>query len=66
MVSKGASMAIKARIGAGEWDMLICDDCTHLWHDEDVDPGWTDEPEGDATLNCPACGGSQIVREERC
>lgn len=58
-------MAIKARIGAGQWDMLICDDCSHLWHDEDVDVAGTDEPEEGGAVSCPSCGGSKIVREER-
>lgn len=59
-------MAIRARLGAGEWDMLICDDCTQLWHDSDVDPTWTDDPEeGGHGTECPSCGSTRVVREER-
>ena len=59
-------MAIKARLGAGEWDMLVCENCEHLWHGLDVDPTWTDDPEGEhGASECPSCGGTSVVREER-
>lgn len=57
-------MAIKARLGAGEWDMLTCEDCGHTWYAPDIDPEWTDETEqGDA--ECPHCSSTKVTREER-
>ena len=58
-------MGIRARIGAGEWDLLVCEACGHIWQDPDIDPAWTDEPElGHA--ECPSCHETRrIVREER-
>lgn len=59
-------MAIKARIGAGEWDILVCDSCSHLWHDIDIDHSWSDEPEDRGSgIECPSCSSSNIIREER-
>ncbi len=57
-------MGIEARIGAGEWDMLFCQDCHNGWSDSDIDPTWTDDPE-EGEVRCPACGSANVIREER-
>lgn len=57
-------MAIKARIGAGEWDMLLCQECGSTWHGQDLDPAWTDDPEAGG-IECPECHSAKVVREER-
>ena len=57
-------MAIKARIGAGQWDVLICEECQHSWNDTDIDPTWTDEPEA-GEVQCPHCSSQKVTREER-
>lgn len=57
-------MAIKAKLGAGEWDMLFCQDCDNTWHGLDSDPTWTDDPEHGAT-ECPECHSNNVMREER-
>jgi hypothetical protein len=57
-------MAIKAKLGAGQWDMLVCEACGQNWAGLDVDPEWTDEPESGQT-DCPACGSDKVIREER-
>ena len=58
-------MSIKARIGAGVWDFLLCQDCDHYWTAPDVDLEWTDDPEADPIDECPSCGSTKVVREER-
>ena len=61
---RGTYMSIKARLGAGQWDILVCEECQHTWNMPDIDPTWTDEPEpGDA--ECPACFSTKVTREER-
>lgn len=57
-------MAIRAKLGAGEWDMLLCQACGHYWLDKDIDPRWTDEPE-EGHADCPTCFSTDVVREER-
>ena len=57
-------MGVKAKIGAGTWDMLTCEDCGHSWTDADVDLEWTDDPEAGAG-HCPGCQSERVVREER-
>lgn len=57
-------MGVKARLGAGVWDLLSCEDCGHSWTDNDVNHEWTDEPEPGDT-HCPSCGSAKVVREER-
>jgi hypothetical protein len=58
-------MAIKAKLGAGVWDWLICQECDHSWTAPDLDLEWTDDPERDLNDTCPTCGSSNVVREER-
>lgn len=36
---------MKAKLGAGVWDLLFCEECKHSWADQDVDYEWTDDPE---------------------
>ncbi len=57
-------MAIRAKLGAGEWDLLFCQDCGHSWSDHDLSLDWTDEPE-QGQAECPTCASSSVVREER-
>ena len=57
-------MGIKAKIGAGVWDMLTCEECGHSWTASDLDLEWTDEPETGA-VECPGCHSDRVVREER-
>ena len=57
-------MSIKAKLGAGVWDFLMCEDCNHYWTRPDVNPEWTDDPE-QGISECPCCGSSRVVREER-
>ena len=57
-------MAIKARLEAGVWDMLTCEDCGHFWTAADIDFEWTDDPEM-GQIECPGCHSSRVVREER-
>ena len=59
-------MAIQAKWGAGTWDMLICEDCTHMWNGLDIDFEWTDDPEpGGHGIHCPSCDSTKVMREER-
>lgn len=55
---------VKARLGAGQWDILVCEECGHTWHTEDLDPEWTDDPEHGDT-QCPNCSSAKVTREER-
>ncbi len=57
-------MAIKAKLGAGVWDFLICVDCNASWTDHDVDHEWTDDPEA-GVVECPRCQSTKVIREER-
>ncbi len=57
-------MGVKAKIGAGVWDMLTCEDCGNSWTSSDVDFEWTDDPEAGA-IECPGCQSHRVVREER-
>jgi DNA-directed RNA polymerase subunit RPC12/RpoP len=57
-------MAVKAKIGAGVWDMLLCEHCTHSWTVNDLDYEWTDDPE-EGAIACPRCGSEHTIREER-
>ena len=57
-------MAVKAKIGAGVWDALFCEDCSHSWAGEDLDHEWTDDPEAGA-VECPQCHSGKVAREER-
>ncbi len=57
-------MGIKAKLGAGEWDMLTCEECGHQWASSDVNYEWTDDPE-DGGIECPGCSSPKVVREER-
>lgn len=57
-------MAIRAKIGAGLWDLLFCQECDASWTDNDIDPEWTDDPEH-GEVPCPSCGSDNVVREER-
>lgn len=57
-------MAIKAKIGAGVWDSLHCEDCDHSWTAEDIDYEWTDDPEAGG-VDCPQCHSYKVTREER-
>ena len=57
-------MSIKAKLGAGEWDMLVCEECDNSWHATDIDPTWTDDPEWGET-ECPNCSSTKVLREER-
>ena len=57
-------MAIKAKLGAGEWDMLTCEDCENTWHGTDVDPTWTDEADHGG-IECPSCHSTKVIREQR-
>ena len=57
-------MAIKAKLGAGQWDLLVCEDCGHNWTALDVDPEWSDEPEA-GLAECPTCSSHEVIREER-
>lgn len=57
-------MGIKARLGAGQWDILFCQDCERSWSGEDVSLEWTDEPE-QGGIECPGCHSRKVVREER-
>lgn len=58
-------MAIKAKLGAGVWDMLICEDCSHMWTAPDVDLEWTDDPDNHSADECSACHSTRVIREER-
>lgn len=60
----GTAVAIKARLGAGVWDMLVCEDCSNIWSAPDVDYEWTDDPESELS-DCPRCHSNKVVREER-
>lgn len=60
----GGEMAIKAKIGAGQWDYLVCEECDHTWHGLDIDAEWTDDPEPGGT-ECPSCDSTKVSREER-
>jgi len=57
-------MAIKAKLGAGVWDILCCEECEQTFSTEDVEYEWSDEPET-TDLTCPSCGSDRLVREER-
>lgn len=57
-------MAIKAKLGAGVWDLVQCEDCEAHWTEEDVDLTWTDDPEEGGSF-CPSCGSANVIREER-
>ena len=57
-------MGVKAKIGAGMWDILTCEACGNSWTGADVDLEWTDDPEAGA-VECPACHSERVVREER-
>ncbi|MGH2731164.1 MAG: hypothetical protein ACRDJI_11240 [Actinomycetota bacterium] len=57
-------MTVKAKLGAGQWDLLFCEDCGHSWNDHDIDYEWTDEPESGEAY-CPGCQSTHVVREER-
>jgi ribosomal protein L37AE/L43A len=57
-------MAIKAKIGAGVWDMLFCENCGYHWAGMDIDLTWTDDPEPGG-IHCPRCESDKVVREER-
>lgn len=57
-------MAIRAKLGAGVWDFIRCEDCEHYFESEDVNYEWTDEPET-GSAPCPHCGSNKTVREER-
>ncbi len=58
-------MGIKARLGAGVWDFLLCQGCGHYWTSVDVDLQWTDDPEYCSDDVCPRCETADVVREER-
>ena len=57
-------MAVKAKIGAGVWDLLHCEECEHSWTAEDINCEWTDEPEAGG-IDCPHCHSHKVTREER-
>ncbi|MDQ3986416.1 MAG: hypothetical protein M3280_07960 [Actinomycetota bacterium] len=57
-------MGIKAKLGAGVWDMLFCEACGHFWTDGDLDYEWTDDPDR-GHVNCPSCHSDRVTREER-
>ena len=63
-MDEGMTVAIKAKLGAGVWDLLFCQDCDACWTDHDIDYTWTDDPEIGET-HCPSCGSGSVVREER-
>ena len=57
---------IRAKLGAGVWDRLFCEECHHSWTEHDIDYEWTDEPEpGGPGIHCPHCHSSCVTREER-
>jgi hypothetical protein len=58
-------MAIRAKLGAGVWDLLVCLECTHYWTAPDMNLEWTDDPEVEVSGECPCCGSGAVVREER-
>lgn len=55
---------MKAKLGAGVWDLLFCEECGHSWTDNDIDYEWTDEPEP-GHHHCPNCSSIKVAREER-
>ena len=57
-------MAVRAKLGAGVWDFLICQDCGRSWSAEDVNLEWTDEPE-EGEVRCSSCSSTTVIREER-
>lgn len=57
-------MTIKAKLGAGVWDMLVCEECALSGAGPDVDLEWT-EPEPGITDECPNCQSTRMVHEER-
>lgn len=57
-------MAIKAKLGAGEWDILTCEECGHHWTGSDLDFEWSDDPEA-GQVECPGCNSRKVIREER-
>jgi hypothetical protein len=60
----GFAVGVRAKIGAGLWDLLFCQDCLASWTDNDVDYTWTDDPE-EGQVECPTCGSTHVIREER-
>ena len=58
-------MGVKAKLGAGVWDLLLCQDCGYSWPAPDVDLEWTDDPEHNHADQCCWCGSVQVIREER-
>lgn len=57
-------MAVKAKLHAGQWDFLACEQCGHSWNDHDIDFMWTDDPEH-GEIECPECRSARVIREER-
>ena len=56
----------RVKLGAGVWDLLVCEDCNHSWTDNDLDLEWTDDPEpGGLGTQCPHCQSDRVTREER-
>lgn len=58
-------MGIRARLGAGVWDFLLCQECGQYWTAVDVDLEWTDDPVHGLGDVCSHCGSADVVREER-
>lgn len=58
-------MAVKARLGAGMWDYVVCQDCATAWSAPDANLEWSDDPEDGSDLSCPSCHSVWVVREER-
>ena len=57
-------MRIEAKLGAGERDMLFCQECGHHWTEADINHTWTDDPE-EGGVPCPSCQSQDVIREER-
>lgn len=55
---------MKAKLGAGVWDLLVCQECGASWTEQDVNLEWTDQPEP-GEVSCPTCHSTKVVREER-